>query len=181
LIGLDNYLGKDYKAYIADGLPAYRVERMTPNNILPDCMRVLGKVSKISAMSGNTLLDKMIEAGKLLYFIDAMIPGTDDRYKIEYTTNQIDWIRKNEAHVWAAIIENRMVYSSDGQTIRVFMADGPFTAEFSKESPTRLGEWIGWQIVKKYMTNNHEISFQQLMGEQDAQKILSLSRYKPEK
>jgi len=181
LIGIDNYLGKDYKAYVSDGLPAYRVERMTPGNIIPDCMRVLAKVSRISAMSGNTLLDEMIGAGKQLYFIDAMIPGTDDRYKIGYTTPQAEWIKKNESHVWAAIIENRMLYSSDGQTIRTFMADGPFTAEFSKESPTLLGDWIGWQIVKKYMANEETVTLNQLMEETDAQKVLTLSKYKPEK
>jgi uncharacterized protein YjaZ len=132
-------------------------------------------------MSGNTLLDEMIEAGKRLYFVDAMIPATEDCYKIGYTQAQADWIIKNEAHVWAAIIENRMLYASDGQTIRLFMADGPFTAEFSKESPPRLGEWIGWQIVKRYMSNSDEVTLPQLMNETDAQKILTLSRYKPEK
>lgn len=181
LIGLDNYLGKDYKIYITDGVPSYRLERMTPDNIVPDCMQVLAKVSGIRAMSGNTLLDEMISAGKRLYFVDAMIPGTGDRFKIGYTEAQDAWIKKNEEHVWAAIIENRMLYSSEGQTIRIFMADGPFTAEFSRESPPKLGEWIGWQIIKKYMVNEPAVTLKQLMEETDAQKILTLSRYKPEK
>lgn len=181
LIGLDNYLGKNYPIYIADGLPAYRIERMTPDNIIPDCMGILADNSGISAVSGNTLLDEMIGAGKRLYFIDALIPVTDDRYKIRYTGAQAEWIKKNEAHVWAAIIENRMLYSTDGRTIRIFMSDGPFTAEFSKGSPARMGEWIGWQIVKKYMERQDDITLQQLMEEKDAQKILTLSKYKPDK
>jgi len=88
---------------------------------------------------------------------------------------------KNEAHVWAAIIENRMLYTTDGKLIRSFMADGPFTAEFSKEAPSRLGEWLGWQIVRKYLENQPEVTFQQVMNEKDPQKILTLSGYKPEK
>jgi len=181
LIGLDNYLGGDYKAYVADGLPVYRLTRMTPGNIIPDCMRVLANITQPAAMPGNTLLEQMVEAGKKLYFIDAMIPGTPDRYKIGYSQSHYDWIRANESHVWAAIIENKMLFSADGQTIRVFMADGPFTAEFSKDSPARLGEWIGWQIVRHYMAENSAVTLPGLMSERDAQKILTESRYKPAK
>lgn len=181
LIGLDNYLGNGYQTYVADGLPAYRIERMTPENIIPDCMGTLAAIHGNSVVAGNTMLDEMIGAGKRLYFIDAMVPRIDDRFKIRYTTAQADWIRKNEAHIWAAIVENRMLYSTDRQVIRIFMADGPFTAEFSNKSPARMGEWIGWQIVKKYMDRQGGITLQQLLEEKDAQKILTFSGYKPDK
>jgi hypothetical protein len=181
LIGLDNYLGKDFKPYVADGLPSYRVSRMTPDFVIPDCMKVLGKITYPEQFPGNTLLEQMTEAGKRLLFLDAMIPQTEDRFKIGYTKEQYDWIVKNEAHVWAAIIENRMLYTTDGKLIRSFMADGPFTPEFSKDAPARLGEWLGWQIVRKYLENQPDVTFQQVMLETDAQKILSASEYKPEK
>jgi uncharacterized protein YjaZ len=61
------------------------------------------------------------------------------------------------------------------------MADGPFTAEFSKDAPARLGEWLGWQIVREYYEKNPEVTLQLVMTETDAQKILSNSGYKPEK
>ena len=88
---------------------------------------------------------------------------------------------KNEAHVWAAIISNRMLFTTDGKLIRSFMADGPFTAEFSKDAPARLGEWLGWQIVRKYFENQPNLSLQDVMTEKDPQKILNISGYKPEK
>ncbi len=181
LIGLDNYLGKDNKIYGSDGLPLYRLEKMSPDNIVPDCMLVLAKVLQPSQMTGNALLDHMIQEGKQLYFAEAMIPGTNPRFLMGYTQGQMDWAIKNEAHVWAAIIENRLLYSTDGQIVRTFISDGPFTAEFSKESPSRLGIWIGWQIVRKYMENEEDVSLQQLLNETDAQKILTLSKYKPQK
>ncbi len=181
LIGLDNYLGAGYKPYLSDGLPAYRVARMSSENILPDCMKLLVYATHPVQLPGNTLLEQMIEAGKRLYFIDAMIPQTDDRLKIGYSKAQYDWIISHEENVWAAIIENRLLFTTDGKLIRSFMADGPFTAEFSKEAPSRLGAWLGWQMVRKYMENQAEVTLQQLMDENDAQKILSLSRYKPGK
>jgi len=181
LIGFDNYLGKDCKIYVSDGIPQYRLDKMTPDNMVPDGMMVLARISQSGHFPGNALLDHMVEEGKLLYFTEAMAPLTNPRFIIGYNAAQTDWIVKNEAHVWAAIIENRLLYSTDGQTIRTFMADGPFTAEFSKEAPGRLGAWIGWQIVKQFMANQEDVSLQQLMLEHDAQKILTASKYKPEK
>jgi hypothetical protein len=181
LIGLDNYLGVDFSAYLADGLPLYRIARTEPGNIVPDCMRVLASITYPETLPGNNLLDQMVAAGKRIYFTEAMVPGAGDRFLIGYTAGQQDWITKNAAHVWAAIIENRMLFSTDGQLIRTFMADGPFTAEFSKDAPARLGAWIGWQIVRHYMDRNPEVTLDQLMQEQDAQKVLTLSKYKPEK
>ncbi len=181
LIGLDNFLGSRFTPYTMDGLPGYRIARMTPANIVPECMKVIGKITYPEQIPGNTLLEQMVDAGKRLLFLDAMMPLADDRIKIGYTLEQYNWIVKNEEHVWGAIIENRMLYTTDGKLIRSFMADGPFTAEFSKDSPARLGEWLGWQIVRKYYENQDGLTLQQVMGEKDAQKILSRSGYKPVK
>lgn len=181
LIGLDNYLGKGFMPYVSDGLPAYRLDRMTPESVIVDCMKVLGRITYPARVPGNTLLEQMVDAGKRILFLDAMLPRTEDRFKIGYSKEQYNWIIKNEEHVWAAIIENRMLYTTDGKLIRTFMADGPFTAEFSKESPARLGEWLGWQIVRKYYESQDGVTLQQVMSEPDAQKILSKSGFKPKK
>ncbi len=179
LIGLDNYLGSDYKPYVADGLPAYRVARMNEEMIVPDCMRALAADMFPVSLPGNNLLEQMVEAGKRVCFVDAMLPGSPDRLKIGYTEEQWEWIKKNEANVWAAIIDNRLLYATDGKTIRSFMSDGPFTAEFSSASPPRIGELLGWQIVKKYLLEQPGISIAGLFAEKDAQHILSISGYKP--
>jgi len=181
LIALDAYLGTGFKPYSADGLPLYKINRMEPEFLLPGCMRAMEEAYYPVRYPGNTLLDQMIDAGKRLYFLDAMIPDYPLRFKISYTDEQITWITVNEAQVWAAIIENQLLYSSQGSTIRAFLADGPFTADFSPESPPRLGEYLGWRIVKAYMEENPEVTLQELIDETDSQKILSRSKYKPSK
>lgn len=181
IIALDTYLGQDFKPYLADGVPLYKTLKMTPDHILPDCMKgMVDRVYQGNPQNAN-LLGQMIEAGKRQYFVDAMIPDFPENLRIGYTPAQFDWITKNESHVWAAIIENRMLYSTDNHQIRVFMSDGPFTPEFSKDSPPRLGEWIGWQIVRAYMDKNPDVTLNQLMQDNDSQKILTLSTYKPGK
>jgi hypothetical protein len=181
IIALDTYLGKDFKPYLSDGVPLYKTLRMTPEHILPDCMKALvDKVYQGNPQNGN-LLGQMVEAGKKCYFVDAMIPDISTDLKMGYTLAQLEWIIKNESHVWAAIIDNQMLYGTDNHMIRAFMTDGPFTTEFSKDSPPRLGEWIGLQIVRAYMDENPDVTLQQLMQENDPQRILTLSAYKPGK
>jgi len=181
IIALDNYLGKDFKPYLSDGLSLYRVQRMMQEYIVPDCIMTLAVALSPLNPVANTLLDQMVDAGKRLYITDAFLPEIPGYLKIRYTPEKYDWIVKNESHVWAAIIENNMLYSSNGQTIRTFFADGPNTPAFGSESPPRLGEWIGWMIVRSYMNNNPEIPLNQLIQDQDAQKILTRSGYKPGK
>jgi len=181
IIALDTYLGSDFKPYLSDGVSLYKAQRMTPGHIVPDCMRTVVNRLASPNMSANTFLDQVVDAGKRLYLLDASFPSMAGNLKMDYTPEQFSWVSKNESHIWSAIIENRMLYSSDGQTIRVFMADGPFTPAFGKESPPRLGEWIGWQIVKSYMNNHPEITLQQMLLKNDAQEILTQSGYKPEK
>ncbi len=55
--------------------------------------------------------------------------------------------------------------------------DAPTTNAFRDSSP-RTTDYIGWQIVSRYMKNSG-ISMQQLLEEADAQKILSQSNYRP--
>jgi hypothetical protein len=179
IIALDCYLGKDFKPYLSDGVPFYRTERMTAEHIVPDCMKVLIYSLYPPDPSAMTLLSQMVETGKRKYLLDAFLPDTPDYLKMGYTEKQMKWIKKNESQVWAAIIENRMLYSTGGRTIRIFLSDGPYTPEFTKESPPRTGEWIGYRIVKNYMDRHPEITLQQLMQEKDSQKILTLSSYKP--
>jgi len=57
LIGLDNYLGKDYAPYKADGVPNYSVERMNEQNVVPDCVRLLANSNFPVETGGTSLLD----------------------------------------------------------------------------------------------------------------------------
>jgi len=181
IIALDTYLGKDFKPYFADGLAIYKADRMTEEHIVPDCAREIVNATYPEVSAPNTLLGGMVEAGKRQYLVDALIPNVPGYLKMDYSKDQYNWAVKNETHVWGALVENRLLYSSDGQYFRMFLADGPYTMEFSKDSPPRLGEWIGLQIIHSYMQKNPEVTLEMMMQETDAQKILTLSGYKPEK
>jgi hypothetical protein len=179
LIGLDNYLGPAFRFYQVDGLPKYRIARTIPEEVLPACVDAIMDVLDPPGLPGNNLLEQIVAAGKRVYLLDAIIPDLEGRFKIRYSEQQYNWIQRNEKEVWAAMIAHQMLYATDGNLMRTFFSDGPFTADFSKESPPRLGEWFGWRIVRDYMEKNPEVTLPQLLSEKDAQKILSESGFKP--
>lgn len=184
-IGLDMFLGKDSKFYgaIVQSVPLYLSRRFTPDYIVPRVAETYVHEDLFPEPDENkTLLSKMIFQGKILYFLDQVLPeNTADTLKIGYTADQMKWAQNFEADIWAYFLENNFLYETDYQKIQVFLAEGPFTPGLgeNRDSAPKLGVWMGWQIVKRYMDKNPKITLQQLMAENDAQKILNQSKYKP--
>ncbi|MBN8702861.1 MAG: hypothetical protein J0M08_07335 [Bacteroidetes bacterium] len=181
-ISLEMYLGmknKFYEYIPPDVLPGYKRLNMNKENILPDCIKGWLTLEFPANTDKSDFLSTIINNGKTLYLVDALLPNVPDTLKISYTGKQLDWCEKNEFNMWAFFIEKKVLFTTDYNEILRYTGDGPFTAAFNKESPSRVGTWIGWQIVRKYMQNNPTITLQQLIDEKDAQKILSKSKYKP--
>jgi hypothetical protein len=179
IIAIDMYLGRDFRPYAMARIPRYRSLRATPAYLTRDVMLEVGRQSMKGQAYGSVLLDKMIEQGKLLYFLEAMLPDVDDTIRIAYTKRQLDWCIDNEANLWAFLIENELLFSSDFEKTHKLIIDGPFTSYFPKGSPARTGWWVGWQIVRNYMKNNPEAGIPQLMEELPPREILDNSGYNP--
>ncbi|NWJ51897.1 MAG: hypothetical protein HXX14_13640 [Bacteroidetes bacterium] len=179
-ISIDLYLGKDYLQYKKVQLPNYKIRNMTPERLLPDCMTEVAKLILSDIKPGNTLLDKMIYEGKVLLFLDAVIPETPDSIKIGYTSNQLTWCNKNASNIWKYFIENKLLYASNPELTKKFIQDSPFTTSFGRESAPRFGAWTGWQIIREFMNKNSSVSIEQLFKMTDSQTILEKSGYKPE-
>lgn len=188
IIALDMYYGSKYKSYsclkLPDGkigIPSFKMYQYKKEFIVPDCMQEMAKSKIDYNKSCKSFLEEMIYQGKILYFKDAMLPDVDDTIKIAYPSKKLDWCKKNEHNIWAFFIDTKLLYSADQHKYNKFLTEGPFTSAFSKESPARIGAWIGWQIVRKYMNKNKNVSIAQLLENYDAQQILSMSGYKPKK
>jgi len=184
-IGLDMFLGKDSKFYkaIVQSVPLYLSRRFTPEYIVPRVAETYAHEELFAEPDENrTLLSKVIFQGKILYFLDQVLPeNIADSVKIGYTKDQLQWAQNFEGDIWAYFLENNFLYETDYQKIQVFLSEGPFTPGLGekRESAPKLGVWTGWQIVRKYMAENPKVTLQQLMADHDAQKILNQSKYKP--
>ncbi len=179
VIALELYLGKDHKYYVNE-FPKYLQQNFDESQMMPDIVSsfAYGKVPP----PNNTLISQMIYAGKELYLKDVLLPEHTDAQKIGYQPEQITWCEENESYMWRYFIENNLLYDSDSKLASRFIQPAPFSKfylEIDNESPGRVGEWIGWQIVRSYMENN-EVPLQQLL-ETDARQIFEKSKYKPKK
>jgi gliding motility-associated lipoprotein GldB len=179
LIALDTYLGDNHEFYV--NIYDYIKQNMKPSQILPDLTAEYAK-KYIFQTKRKTLLEEMVYFGKQLYFKDLMIPSYSDAEKIGYTTEQLQWARDNEEYIWQHFVENQMLFDTNPKLASRFINPAPFSKfnlELDRESPGRLGQYIGWQIVRAYMKNN-EVSFKELMQE-DATEIFNKSKFKPKR
>jgi hypothetical protein len=179
VVALDVYLGKDFFLYPYLGLPQYKIRCMAPEYLALDIMKAMYFEEVWINQKQKTLLDRMIDGGKLLYYMDAIFPDTHDSIKLCYTGEKLKWAEENEKQVWAFIVQNELLYTTDFKTQSNLIQDGPFTTGLSNESPARLGQYIGWKIIRAYMSKHPETSLQDLIEIDDAQLILQNSGYKP--
>jgi hypothetical protein len=182
-IGLDRYLGANSDFYRRLEIYKYLAERMTPENIVPDCIYGWGSSEwDYSALKypAENVLSEMIHEGKLKYFEKCMLPETDDAIIFGFTPEQFKFCRNNEDQMWQYLIEKDLLFSTDQLTIRKLTAEAPFTSYFTNESPGRAAVWIGFRIVESYMMKNPDISLQDLMRITDIQSILEKAKYNPQ-
>ena len=179
LISLDMYLGAESHFYKT--APDYIKQRFDKMYILSDLFRSYFS-SNIPLSDNNSLLASMLYYGKIHYLTSSMLPNYSSHVVMGYTKDKMQWSIRNEANIWAYFIENKLLFSSHQQNKMRFIEDAPFSkfyTSFDRESPGRIGQWVGMKIVEAYMNSHPDLTLTDLIKETDAQKILRESRYKP--
>ena len=181
-IGLDRYLGADCEYYKRLEIYKYLSDRMTPENIVPDCMYGWAASEWDFSSLGypvENVLSSMIHEGKLKYFEKCMLPDVSDELIFGFTADQQKFCRNNESQMWQYLIEKELLFKTDKFTIRKLTGEAPFTSYFSNESPGRAAIWIGFRIIESYMLKNPDVSLNELMMNKDIQTILEKAKYDP--
>lgn len=180
MISLDFYLSNKDLMYDKVGMPRYVSRRCQPASLTKDLAEAMYYSYVFMDVKAKNVLKEMIDRGKKYYFIEAMDPTLNDSVLLGYSSQQMEWAQDNEGQIWATIVGNNMLYANGFEQYRVLFNDGPFTAAFSDSAPARLGDFVGLQIVRAFMSNNDE-SLQSLLQMTDYQDILQRSQYKPRK
>lgn len=177
-IGTDFYLGSDFPSY-KELTYKYMVENMRRECLATDLVSaMLFRIFRMNS-SQYRLMDNMLFRGKVLYLMSVFMPAEKPEGIMGYSTDQLKWCKTNEKAIWAAIIDQKHLFSTDVMLIKKYVNDAPFTAPISQESPGRLGTWVGLQIVDSYMRKNPSVTLRDLMNESNYQKILENSDYRP--
>ena len=166
-------------------MPAYMQQTLNQHYIAPDFMRMYLKnviyrnTEDVQMNPDCTLLDCIIDEGKYSYILSKILLSYQEYEILRYTDEQLQWCNENEKLIWGYIIQNRLLYGKDRSKYMSLTAEGPTSKPLS-DSPSRVGHFIGYNIVKKFM-DKEKISFDSLMNITDSQMILNKSEYKPKK
>ena len=179
LIALDTYLGAEHEFYAS--FYDYIKQNLNKDQIVSDLATAYAE-QLIYQPKRVTFLEEMIYFGKQLYLKDLLIPFKDNNQKIGYSSAQYEWAEENEFYIWQYFVEKELLYETDRKLLSRFIIPAPFSRfnlELDSESPGRLGQYIGWQIVKSYMENKETPLLQMLQME--ATEIFNNAKFKPKK
>jgi len=177
LIALDNYLGADHEFY--QNIPKYIASNLKASNIVVDIAEEYAK-DYTQQRKRRRFIDNMVYFGKLLYFKDITIPFKAEHERINYTPEELQWAEANESAIWSYFVERELLFSTDPKLASRFLATAPFSKfylELDNESPGKLGQYMGWQIVKAYAEATNKDLFDVLAT--DPEELFKVSKFKP--
>ena len=179
IVSLDFYLGPTarYRPQMYD----YILRQYVKENIVPSCLLLFGISDPYNATNATdkTVVADMIAYGKSYYYAKHMLPCLPDSILMNYTGKEIEEAKKFENLIWYRIIEDKILFSTNHIDKQHFLGERPKTIEVGEDCPGRIGQWVGWQIVNKYMNDNPSVTLPQLMQMSDAQLLFKESKYKP--
>ena len=178
IISIDTYLGSKNKIY--DGIPNFIRYEMDLNFLTS---HVIDEFSKFHVKKTNdrTFLSEIIYHGKKHYLKDLLLPNKNDKTKIGFEEEKLRWAKENEIFIWKYFIENKLLYSTNRELKNRFIHPAPFSKfylELDNESPGKIGQWVGWNIVKSYVKNNPTVSLLEVLKKSEFE-IFQYSKYKP--
>lgn len=182
LVGLHHHLGSDFSLYesmlVIETYPRYISMRFKPNTIAINCMRNVIDDMYRENFEEKSLIIQMVEKGKRLYVLQKLVPFAEEYDLIGYTEKQLKDSYKNEKVIWSLFTQNQYLQSTDMNIVKGFVGEGPRTMELAEDAPGNIGSFVGWQIVKKYMKQNGDLSLKKLM-QTNAEEIYTAAKYKP--
>jgi len=180
VIALDSYLGSNHEFY--GGIANFLKANLKKEQIVVDLTNEYAKKYTYHP-ERKTLLDEMIYFGKLLYFKDVMVPFKTEAERIGYTEAKLNWAINNESYIWRFLVSRELLFSTDSKLPGRFINPAPFSKFYLEgidaDSPGRLGQYIGWQIVRAYMEQN-DASLKDMLIK-STEDIFNNSKFKPRK
>ena len=176
ITGFMGFKNPNYK-----GLELYFQKSMNPGNIVPKISRIFAERIVPFSTDHQKFVDLMLYNGKVMMLQDAFLPETPDYLKIDYTKEQYDWAKNNEANVYNYFVESNLIFGDDHRLVERFINPGPFSkfyTEIDNESSPMIGVFTGWQICKAYFSKYPETKLTDFI-KKDATQIFNEAGYKP--
>jgi hypothetical protein len=179
-VGLEWFIGADHPVIgmlAPDAFPQFVKDRMHPDMLVPSAVKGWLFVHYLQDATGEDVLTNLVETGKVMALLDALLPQAPQHLLFAFTPEQLAWCEANEYNIWKEIVAGDKLFSRKPADINRLMNDAPFTSGFPRESPGHIGEWIGYRMVTSYLQSNTRVTFPELFEIDDPRLILRF--YKP--
>ncbi|PKR80562.1 hypothetical protein CW751_09310 [Brumimicrobium salinarum] len=164
-VGLENYISP--KSEVIQSIPnsqlyQWQRDRMDIQYLERDILLNWIQVQLFNEMDGK-FAEHLIQAGKILYILNAAFPKASERYVLRYKKEQMEWANQNEAIVWNYLIKQEVLFKNDLRMRTNFLNEGPKTVGLADDAPDRIGQFLGYRIVKGFMDKNKALSLSELL------------------
>ena len=181
-VGLQLYMGKDYPLYLSqegqEMYPLFISRRFEPAYIVVNGIKNIIEDMYPNNSLGKPLVEQMVESGKRMYVLGQLLPNLPDTIKTGYTLQQLESCYTSEKNIWSFFVQGDLLFNTDPNITRDYLNDGPNTPALGEASPGNIGQFVGMQIVSKWMENQKNLSLEALM-KTPAKQIFEEAKYKP--
>ncbi|MDX1904445.1 MAG: hypothetical protein SFU27_09840 [Thermonemataceae bacterium] len=179
VIGLDWFLGTNYRFKLPETVPIYLARRYEAKNIPVFVATLLSSRYNLYNPTQNSLLNDMLFYAKAYYFTQSVIPCLPDSLVLGYTPTQMTYIEQNKEQIWKHYLDKKIFFETSSRIKRDYVEESPFTLPISQDCPGGIARWTGLRMLKKYVAKK-KIDLPKVMKLEDAQGVLSESGYKGE-
>ena len=178
VVSLDFYAGP--KASFVPNVPNFLLRKYTPEALAPSVVGVLAERFIVRDPADKSLLADMIHEAKKMEFVRQTMPAVPDSLILYYSPKQLADSKANKNVIWAHFVKEKLLFETNHFKKVKYIGDRPYTAEIGRDCPGAIGRWLGWEIVRKYLRENPDVTLPQLLANPDAQDIFTKSKYKGE-
>lgn len=162
LIALNHYLGADYPGYA--GFEAYRRSEKTPESMPYDLAASLAATQYPMDMAETpTLLNWMLYEGALVETRMRLVPDASLAKALGVGNEQLKMLQDNTKEIWKEMAVRRLIYDTDPLTIDRYLGAAPSTPLLQGRTPGRAARYIGYCIVKAWLSRHPDTSLRELL------------------
>jgi len=158
-IGLQLYMGAASSWYDSEQIstiyPSYISRQFAPEYMVVNSIQNILNDYDPLAINGKQLIDQMIEIGKRQYILSQCLPTASDTLLLGYTGNQIKAIKENAGDIWTFLSSQNRLFSVDPNLTSAILREAPYNDYFGKDIPGNVGKYIGYEIVKSWMSQQN--------------------------
>lgn len=162
LIALNHYLGADYPGYA--GFEAYRRYEKTPAAMPYDLAASLAATTYPMTMTEPpTLLNWMLYEGALVETRMRLVPDASLAMAMGIDDSSLKLLQDNTKDIWREMAAMRLIYDTDPLTIDRYLGASPSTPLLQGRAPGRTGRYIGYCIVKAWLSRHPDTPLSHLL------------------